>query len=253
MITLFTKTCKKDIPWLRYSLQSRDFIQFDYKHVIVADDDCKELNDISSETTKVLYIPKPKYGYLLQEIVKLKAHQHVDDGYVMYVDSDVIFNRPVTYDDIMLGYKPYLPFAWYSDLDRHANGKYYRQYQLIVEQFIGIRSTKEFMQTACPVYYTDTIKSLSEVIYDRLTTLTSIAYKTQVEMPDLSRFLTGPERITEFNTLGAYAEFYQSSEYIITHLEDPSLPKPFYKWFWSWGNIDHHKQEIEECLQHLSL
>jgi hypothetical protein len=229
-MSIFIKTCKKDIEWLAYCLRSIDrFLASGTAGVtLVADADCKgELPVYDFE--HVYYIPTPSNGYIEQQRIKLLADMFVPEttNYILFVDSDCVFHKPFALGDFLRDGKPLLLRTRYGELGGAEAWKG------ITESYLGLPVEHEYMRRMPLLYRKDTLSRIRS------------------HYPDLNSRLEilGSRAFSEFNFIGGFIQHFEPHLYSIVNTED-ELPEPLCKQFWSWGGLSPTiYAEIESMLQ----
>jgi hypothetical protein len=228
MMTIFIKTYKNDLKWLKYCLMSIAKYAQDFKVVIVADEDCKrDLDGWNLTREKVFYV-KPSYeGYLYQQEVKLRAFIYVDTEYVLFMDCDCIFTDYVNLDSFLKDGKPTLLKTPYEDIPEVMFWK------TTTEDAIGFEVNFEYMRRNGLCYRTETIMNLWGDFSIRFLPKLKIARNRQ---------------FSEFNLIGAYIEKYEENLYNIVNTRD-EIPYHPVKQFWSYSGLN--KNDLKEIQVYL--
>jgi hypothetical protein len=228
MMTIFIKTYKNDLKWLKYCLMSIAKYAQDFKVVIVADEDCKrDLDGWNLTREKVFYV-KPSYeGYLYQQEVKLTAFMYVDTEYVLFMDCDCIFTDYVNLDSFLKDGKPTLLKTPYEDIPEVMFWK------TTTEDAIGFEVNFEYMRRNGLCYRTETIMNLWDDFSIRFLPKLKIARNRQ---------------FSEFNLIGAYIEKYEENLYNIVNTRD-EIPYHPVKQFWSYSGLN--KNDLKEIQVYL--
>jgi len=228
MMTIFIKTYKNDLKWLKYCLMSIAKYAQDFKVVIVADEDCKrDLDGWNLTREKVFYV-KPSYeGYLYQQEVKLRAFMYVDTEYVLFMDCDCIFTDYVNLDSFLKDGKPTLLKTPYEDIPEVMFWK------TTTEDAIGFEVNFEYMRRNGLCYRTETIMNLWDDFSIRFLSKLKIARNRQ---------------FSEFNLIGAYIEKYEENLYNIVNTRD-EIPYHPVKQFWSYSGLN--KNDLKEIQVYL--
>lgn len=227
-MSIFIKTCRKDLDWLKYCLRSIERFGSGFGGtVIVADEDCRGMID-SDSSVQVIFIPVPSNGYIEQQRIKLLADAYVSEASdrIMFVDSDCVFFRKFSPEDFMNNGKPVLLRTRYGGL---GGAEAWRE---ITESYLGLPVYHEYMRRMPLVYWKATL--------ERMRSHYSELDATLRRMKD--------RRFSEFNMLGGFIQHYEPNLYCIMNTEE-ELPSVVCKQFWSWGGLsDKIRLEIEEML-----
>lgn len=233
--SIFIKTCLKDLPWLSFCLRSiRKFCRGFEEVLIVADEDCKGVIE-QMLVNETLFFCKPTCrGYVYQQIVKFRCLSYLQPtDAVLFVDSDVCFFDSTTHESFFLNNKPVLLKTKYGQLEGDV-GRVAEKWQNITETFVGYNVEYEYMRRIPIVFLASTIASFEQ------------QYSNQIE--SLNYLQTND--FSEFNCLGAHAEFHQPHEYAIldTQLNADSIPKATSIQYWSWGGISNDIRSTMESF-----
>lgn len=115
-VDLFVKTFPSDYEWLKYCLHSIQRFATGFRRVVVVASNGFPPPTGTNET--VFHVHEPTNGYLHQQVVKMHADQFTDAEFVLQLDSDTIFTRPVCPEDFIVDnrrprwlYTPYTSIA----------------------------------------------------------------------------------------------------------------------------------------------
>lgn len=233
---LFLKTYHKDFIWLPYLFRSINKFVTGFDHMVIIVDtpaEERELKDMRILPTgfkvdvAVCSRPHDFHGYVFQQYVKLKAFDYLHTDYIMYVDSDCLFQRPFNPSDLLTeDGRPIIYKTHYSRIDS--------PWKPITEQAVGYPVEWEYMRRHPFMYHRDTLVKLFEFKQD---------------IYDYTRVRSQAREFSEFNYIGAYAEKFEPSWY---HFQDTEfgLPDPFIYQSWSWGGLtDVEREKMEEILK----
>ncbi len=231
-IDIFYKTYYKDFEWLNYSLQSLTKYVTGYnKIIILVPERFKNMfTPILPPRTEVHFVPDEGVGYLRQQAYKMQAWKYSDADYILFADSDCLFDHPVNLQDL-----PEQPVILYTDYElmetvENVGGGNARCWQACTEKFIGRPVQYEFMRRNFLVYLRNTLINIDAAF------------------PNLINDIMASTRFSEFNFIGAYCWFNEPHYYKFINTE--SLPYPVLgRQFWSHDKIDGKiKLEIEKIL-----
>lgn len=226
---IFIKTCRKDLEWLKWSLQSiRKFCSGFSEVVIVADEDCRSEIEKITTSERVEFCPVHHNGYIQQQIVKIEAYRYIRDAeLILFVDSDVIFHTKCTPEAFTINGIPFLLKTLYGNLGGAEAWK------PITERFCGFHVMHEYMRRMPLAFKRATLIRFWHAYREKIAAL------NEMQGRDFS----------EFNALGAYAAATHPNEYHIIDTERDSVPQPVAKQYWSWGGIsDEIVKEMEQFL-----
>jgi hypothetical protein len=223
-VDLFIRSYDKDIPWLTYALKSIHKYVTGYRHIIIAIpmDQVKLLSHLTQE--KVVGVHDLEDGYLGQQLTKMQAWRITDADAIVFWDSDVVATRPI---DVRTEYfrdgKIILYKTRYSSIN--ANGVVC-PWQPITAKAVGFTPEWEYMRRMPLVFMGATLRASEEFM--------ETAHRTTLE-----RYISAqPHRaFSEFNVLGALADFHRHPGYLFVDTESVDMPPNAVDQMWSWGLI----------------
>lgn len=232
MTTIFIKSYQKDFKLLYYALKS---IQLNVKgnyDVLLMLDNGHELPDHFKEVlnnVRVVYVERDGNGYLWQQICKLNANKYTNSEYILYSDSDVIFDHEINIDDFISDGKPEILYTDYSKVDGAIIWK------KPTEDFMKESVQYEFMRRNNCIYHRSTLESIWN--YE----------------PNLKYIVLNSERFSEFNVLGAYAFKFENDKYNFVNTDNWEYTPPKGQQLWSWFDKDSkdgvHVYEFNRALE----
>jgi len=113
--SILIKSFQKDFGWLSYCLKSiHKFAKGFSEVVVIIPDDCDL--PLTAERLVKLKEPGPSAqspsnhgsGYAFQQVVKMNADKYTTSDFVLHIDSDTIFTRPVHAFDSFEGPSPFI-------------------------------------------------------------------------------------------------------------------------------------------------
>lgn len=226
MTTIFIKSYQKDFKLLYYAIMSiNKFVSGNYDVILMIDsghDLPKNITDILTDKYKVLYVDKVGNGYLHQQYCKITAHTVTSSEYIMFSDSDCIFDHPINVDDFIKDGKPEI---LYTSWDKVGDAICWKD---CTSDFIRQESPYEFMRRNCLIYHRSTLEAISN--FD-----VGLRYR-----------IMKCERFSEFNAIGAYAWFYERDKYNFINTDEWEYTPPKGTQLWSLaekeGNETHRKE-----------
>lgn len=173
-----------------------------------------------------------KDDYLGQQATKLHADTFTEADFVCHVDSDCIFVRPTSPQDLILDEKPRVLMRPVETLGRE------RPWLPPTEKFLGWPVSFDFMRH--PPYTFP--RWLYARVREHATTEHGIDLETYVSVQP-------PRGFSEFNVLGAFAWAHCRDRFVWTKCDEEPPPDALCRWYWSWGGLDEGTRiEIEETL-----
>ena len=170
--------------------------------------------------------------YLGQQVSKLHADRFTDADLICHVDSDCIFIRPTTPDDIAPDGIPRVYTKPVPELPRHW------PWTRPTEAFLGWTPTHDFLQ--CPPF------TFPAWLYREVRDFCSKRKHTGIVEWVLSRPARG---FSEFNVLGAYAYALHPESFLWLRAAEIGEHERVCHWYWSWGGLDTDtRNELEAIL-----
>ncbi len=232
---LFVRSYWKDLEWLGFCLASITKYCRGFRSVIVVLPRSSEAwlrRFVLPPGVRVELCDSYRDDYLGQQVTKLLADTFTNADYISHVDSDCVFFRPTSPEDLIVEGKARVLMRPCDTLGRH------RPWQGPTEKFLGSKVTDDFMQH--PPF------TFPRWLYSRLREQTIATHGIDIE----TYITTQPPRgFSEYNSLGAFAWRHYRDRFIWvdTTISPPS--KRHCRWYWSWGGIDAATQaEIRAIL-----
>ena len=230
-IDIFYKSYSKDFKLLNYSLLSLTKNVTDYNQVVILiPENEKHLFDTRNlpERSVVHYVKEYGNGYLFQQVCKIKAHNYSNADFILFSDSDCIFDRPI---DLQKVFKDNRPEILYTD------------YSKVGDAICWKKPTEDFMNDTVIWEY----MRRNQLIYHR-STLIDLSYLN----PNLEFSIMNSGMFSEFNAIGAFAEKYERHKYSFVNTDNWTYTPPLGIQLWSHfqsGNEELHKNEKERALK----
>lgn len=237
---IFIRTYSGDYGWLKYCLQSVDTFCTGFRKVMIVSTAAPpEWFNIRAEhwagkfpmEWKVMN-EETEDGYLAQQIHKLYADVITDyqADYILMLDSDTLFTRPVTPKDFFTGDK----LTWYMT----PYDKIETPWKPVTEAFMNKPVEYEFMRRLpmmVPKWLLSGLREYCHRIHGRI----------------ISAYVASqPYRgFSEFNAMGAFAYAHHRDKFAWVNTIENEIEPPLARQFYSWGGItDDVKKEIEGIL-----
>lgn len=235
MVTIFIKSYEKDFKLLYYALKS---IQLNVKgnyDVLLMLDNGHELPEHFKEVlnnVRVVYVEREGKGYLFQQWCKISAHKFTNSEYIMFSDSDCIFDHEINVDDFIVDGKPEI---LYTDYEKTPDAKIWKH---STESFIKEPVQYEMMRRNCLIYHRSTLAAIEQ--YE----------------PNLKYIILNSEHFSEFNAMSVYAWKYERDKYNFVNTDNWEYTKPKGEQLWSWAEKDNpnptHQYEYKRSLEILN-
>lgn len=233
-IDLVIRTYHADIPWLTYALKSIHKYVTGYRNIIIAIpmDQVKLLSHLTQE--KVVGVHDLEDGYLGQQLTKMQTWKITDADAIVFWDSDVVATRPIDLrteyfeHGSQIGPTPYVRIILYKT--RYTSLGDACPWQPITAKALmgaGLPQPEwEYMRRMPLVYWANTLKRCEE-------------YMVTLHGIPLDRYIRSqPHRaFSEFNVIGAFAEFRDGGSYHFIDTESVDMPPNAVDQQWSWGGI----------------
>jgi hypothetical protein len=232
---LFIRSYWKDLEWLSFCLNSiRQFCR-GFRSVIVVVPRSTEpwlRRAPLPRNARIEFCRDYQDDYLGQQATKLLADTFSDAEYICHVDSDCVFFRPTSPQDLIVDGKPHVLMRSCELLIGH------RPWQRPTEKFLGCRVLDDFMQQ--PPF------TFPRWLYPKLRKHAVATHFTDIE----SYIAAQPQRgFSEYNVLGAFAWQYHHEHFLWVDTADSPPVAPYCRWYWSWGGIDSvTRREIQAIL-----
>ena len=222
-VDIFIRSYHKDLNWLSYCLASIDKFCTGFRVVVVVPKStwsrAQYLRD-SFESIRFEQCDDYRDDYLGQQVTKLHADFFTDADFISHVDSDCIFTRPVSPEDLIGSGKPRILMLPIAKLSRQ------KPWLGPTEEFLGWKVNYDFMQH--PPF------SYPRSLYGDLRNYSLEMHGLSLEQYVMAR---PPRGFSEYNVLGAYAYKWRQDQFnwLDVSLEDPG--EHSCRWYWSWGGI----------------
>lgn len=141
IVDIFIKTREHDYPWLEWCLKGVQKFTSGFGRNIILTSDRTGINAPAGWGCSFVIQEDKEPGYLWQQACKLNADQYTDADYILFMDSDCVFTRPVTPDDFIKDGKP----IWlHTPLDQARPDQHV--WAPVMEKFLGKKPQHEFMR-----------------------------------------------------------------------------------------------------------
>jgi hypothetical protein len=234
-IDIFYKSYSKDFWLLHFSLASLTKNVTGYNDIVLLiPEKEKHLFDtrVLPERTIIYYVDEYGNGNLYQQWCKLNAHRYCFADYILYADSDCIWDHPIDLQEFVKDDKPEILYTDYMQLPDAIIWKE------PTEKFIKEPVQYEFMRRNCMVYHRSTLVAIEQ--YE----------------PHLESIVMSSGRFSEFNCMGAYAYKYEREKYNFVNTDDWKYVPPKATQTWSHaskadGISETHLREYIRLLETL--
>ncbi len=239
--SILIKSFKKDFGWLAYCLKSIHKFASGFEEVVVIiPDDCDL--PLTAERLIKIHEPGPSAsspnnhgsGYCWQQVVKMNAHRYTTSDYVCHMDSDCVFTKPVTPQDLMVDGKPLwlmTPFADILPTDKNLQAHFES-----IKSFSGIPPEFEYMRRHSQVIPRWGYSAFQDYVQQK--------HGQSFETWALSQPFRG---VTEFNFIGQFLH-REFPNFIHFHDTRFGIPPSFVEQYWSWNGITPEIRLAMEAL-----
>ncbi len=247
--SILIKSFRKDFGWLAYCLKSiHKFAKGFEEIVVVIPDDC----DLSLTAERLIKIHEPGpsaaspvnhgTGYTYQQIVKMNADKYVTSDFVCHMDSDCVFTKPVTPEDLMYpkqvdGHYELVPLWLMTPFaDILPTDSNLVAHQQSIKAFSGIEPEFEYMRRHSQV--------IPRWAYGCFRDYVQQKHGQSFETWALSQPFRG---VTEFNFIGQFLH-REFPNFIHFHDTRFGIPPSFVEQYWSWSGITPEIRTYMEAL-----
>jgi hypothetical protein len=184
------------------------------------------------DRTLIHYVDDSGNGYLKQQVLKLQAYKYSFADYIMFSDSDVIFDHSINLQDFVSDDKPEILYTHYDKVESAFIWK------KPTEDFLKEPVDFEFMRRNNLIYHRSTLENISN-------------YEGNLEY-----IVMNSERFSEFNLMGAYAFKFEKEKYNFINTDEWAYTEPKGIQLWGWaenGSKDAtHVYEYQRTLDVLN-
>lgn len=234
-IDIFIKSYAKDFKLLYYAMESikKNVTGYNKLCILVPCEDKIAFDRMFPrknlpKKTDVSIITEYGNRYLFQQLCKMQAYKYCNSEYILFTDSDCLFDKPVNFQDIVKGGKPEILYTDYSKVEGAICWKE------PTEKFMGEKVKWEYMRRNFLVYHKSTLEAIAKGYLD------------------LEDIVMSSDRFSEFNCLGAYAFKNERKKYSFVNTDTWEYVEPLGIQLWSWfdknSTEDNHIIETKKVL-----
>lgn len=231
-IDLFYKSYAKDFKLLSYSLQSlkKNVTGYDNVVILIPETDAEAFNRVDlPENTTVVYTKDYGDGYLYQQWRKISAHNICKSDFILFADSDCIFDHPINLQEVVKEGKPEILYTDYSKVEAAICWKE------PTEKFMREPVEWEFMRRNFLIYHRSTLENIS------------------LFSPNLEGNIMHSGRFSEFNAIGAFAFKNEKEKYNFINTDNWEYVPPIGEQLWGWADkkdqSEVHQKEYARSLE----
>ncbi len=213
MIDIFIKSYYKDFKMLNYCLKSIEKYLTGYNKIVIVipKKDYQIYQSIVHTDLPIELHVVEEYGdgYLYQQFIKMTAYKYCDSQFIMYVDSDCIFDKHINIENLVSNGQPEILYTHYSKVDEAICWKQ------CTERFMNDVVEFEFMRRLPLIYHRETLETIHNL------------------EPNLESVVMNSGRFSEFNALGAWAFVHQKDKYSFVNTDNWKPVDPLGVQLWS--------------------
>ena len=213
MIDIFIKSYYKDFKMLNYCLKSIEKYLTGYNKIIIVipKKDYQIYQSIVHTNLPIELHVVEEYGdgYLYQQFIKMTAYKYCDSQFIMYVDSDCIFDKHINIQSLVSNGQPEILYTHYSKVEEAICWKQ------CTERFMNDVVEFEFMRRLPLIYHRETLETIHNL------------------EPNLESVVMNSGRFSEFNALGAWAFVHQKDKYSFVNTDNWKPVDPLGVQLWS--------------------
>jgi Family of unknown function (DUF6492)/Nucleotide-diphospho-sugar transferase len=224
VVDVMIRSYRNDFPWLGHCLKSLHERLAGWRAVTVCvpNEDLWGVQALTLE--KVHGIAESGDGYMHQQVTKLHAFLYSNADFILHVDSDCIFTRPCSVEEMIHKGKAMVL------REENVNSPW----SIIAARQLGWQDSGEYMRRM-------------PILYPRWAYTAFKAWMESHTGMGLEAFIMSrPNReFSEFNTIGQWLYRFHSDEIEWKH---PSEMEPMCKQFWSWDGLAAHEEEVKRLV-----
>ena len=226
MIDIFIKSYRNDFMLLNYCLKSieKHLKGYGEIHIVIpAQDNQAFIDNVHSELPiKLHFVKEYGNGYLYQQLCKMTAYKYCTNQFIMFVDSDCIFYKPIDLGSYIKNDKPEILYTHYSKVGDAICWKE------PTEKFINGSVQFEYMRRFPLTYHRDTLEKIHTL------------------EPNLENIIMRSNRFSEFNAIGAWAYLNEPDKYAFENTDNWQYIDPIAVQLWShFHNKGNELQQTE--------
>lgn len=186
-----------------------------------------------SLTSETVVLIDSEESYLGQQVAKLNADLHTQADYIVHIDSDCVFTKPITPDYFFHGGLPLYAITPFHKASKDEQFTWLHVMTKAVRQM----PPYEFMRRNCIIY--------PRFIYQAFREFMQFTHGMTMEQYVMSQ--PGNE-FSEFNCLGFFAWLNYRDAFHWHNTETDGVPEWPWRQFWSWqeGGVEPSRKELEE-------
>lgn len=222
-IDIFIKSHKPDFWLLQLALQTITKNVSGYNNLIllIPEEDRHEFETRNlPERTLIHYVQDKFPGWLGQQVFKLQAYKNSFADYIMFSDSDCLFDHPINLQDFIIDDKPEI---LYTSWDKVGDAIAWRK---PTETIMGDSAPFEFMRRNQLIYHRETLVKINQW------------------HQNLEQFIMSSEKFSEFNLIGSWSYKNERDKYTWINTDDWTYVEPKAIQVWSHANKDEGADDL---------
>jgi hypothetical protein len=238
--SIFIKSCEKDFGFLSYCLKSIHKFASGFAEIVVV---IPDNTDLPLTQERVVKVPEPSsgpptmhgIGYVYQQVVKMNADKYCQSDFILHIDSDTVFNQPVTPQTFFIDGNP----MWLITpmMDVIAGDKNAHAHATAIRQFSGVDPEFDFMRRMGQV--------IPRWAYGCFRDYTQELHGMTFEKWAFAQPFRG---VTEFNFMG-HMLYQRYRNFIHFHDTRFGLPESVVTQVWSWNGLTPEiREQFEQIL-----
>ena len=220
-VDIFYKSYSKDFWLLHYSLLSITKNVTGYNNIIlIIPEHEKHLFDtrVLPARTLIHYVAEEGNGYLFQQWCKLNAATYSDADFILFADSDCIFDHPLDVQTFIP-----VPEILHTDWEKVGDAKCWRE---PTEKILKAPVPYEFMRRNCLIYHRSTLLNIN------------------ARFPELKNIVMSSQQFSEFNLIGAWAWMNEGGKYNFVNTDTWQYVEPKGIQVWSHATKEKGASEL---------
>ena len=232
MIDIFIKSYYKDFKFLNYCLKSIEKYITGYNKIVIVipKRDYQIYRAVIHTYLPIELHAVDEYGdgYLYQQYCKMTAYKYCDSQFIMFVDSDCMFYKPIDLKELVRNGKPEILYTHYSKV---GDAICWKQ---CTERFMNDTIHYEYMRRLPLIYHRETLETIHTI------------------EPNLESIVMNSGRFSEFNALGAWAHKFHADKYRFENTDNWQYVDPLNIQLWSHcrnNNSALEKAEYQKAVE----
>jgi hypothetical protein len=247
MVSLFIKSWREDLKWLRYCLRflEKNWTEPETEVVVMFDTDCRDFDfsDYDLNIYRVSEDPWPD-GYAHAMAMKACADKYCSGEAILLLDSDCMLLRradaSIFFDEL-----PIIPWISYEE---HLAMYPHSPWQQVTQKVLKTKTDRHYMPAMPILYWASTMFNLRRHVAE-LHGVDSFEEAVYSGIPfDPKNFSEHPHTFVDYDCLGLYAKRFESERYVFRHAS--KLASNPFKQFHSWTEWNDATPGIlDRCLR----